>query len=199
MDGFIQGGAGEVQLMDVLPPQLQSFSTKIDQEAFATAYESKHPGVLVVRPWESEGEVDGRRKGLKSIKKADEPTFGMDPERGAKELVRQRAMFEGLTPSHPMYDQLFENLTQTINQLERVCGLEKTQFVKGTVPQKAAEKIDPELQEKLNKYVALSKARRKASIEVGANPCLLRLIRDVEQDDELRDLAVERLMQVGAL
>lgn len=221
-EGFIRGSAGEVRLLDILPERLQgSFLSRETQEKEAADYESKHPNVLVIRPFEEvpdglipQLEPDERkrvladkaalkeRRELRAKNKAEEsaPEMGGDPDRMGKELKRRRIELEGLTLDHPDYDRLFANLVKVINQLEDACGVERTKYAKGeTIAKKADAAVPPELMVKIEKYLTKSRKIREASIIAGENPALIRLIRDRETEPELQELAVQRLMQLEAL
>ncbi len=198
MDGFIRGGAGEVKLADILPAQLRGFSTLADKEAFASSYEAKHPNVVVRRDWEDDEAFETRR-GTRKLFAKPAREMGMDPERAQKELRRVYANIQGLDPKHPKYDQLFANFTSTAHQLEDVCAIPRTKFVRGAAPRKNDAPISPVLQEKIDKYMTLSERDRKKVVEQTKDSDLCSMIRDFEPLPELQMLAVERLVQLGVL
>lgn len=222
-EGFIKGDAKELKLIDVIPLNMKSsFLTREKKEEIASTYEREHPQTIVVRDWEEVPDevlndpstsaderkqiIEDRRRlaDRRAKRKAAEPevvpTLSGDPDRMAHELRRVRAQVAGLTIDHPEYDKLWTNYVRTIHELEDVCGLEHTEYVKGHKIEKAAESpVPPELLVKVEKYKKLPREKRERSLLAGENPELIRLLRDNEPDIDLQDLAVQRLMQLGAI
>jgi hypothetical protein len=197
-EGFIRGGAGDVDMLAILPPSLRGFSTRAQQEAAAEAYESKHPNVIVRRPWEDEKLHAERRKGRK-INARPQPTIGMDPDRAARELRRVYANLEGLSVEHPEYDKLWGNWTREANQLEDICGLDRTTFQKGARAKRNDDPIPAALQEKLNEYVALKDKLRIAALKDEEDVRFLRLAKENEPLSKIQELIITKLAQLGAL
>ena len=147
--------------------------------------------------WREKGK--DRKKLRDMIAPKPTPTMGMDPERAGKELRRQRVNLAGLDPKHPQYDKLFRNGVDIVHELEDICGIERTKYVKGMTAAKVETEVPPALQEKLNKYGQLPDAKRKAIVEKLEDAALLTLIRDSEPIAEIQELAVTRLAMAGAL
>lgn len=221
---FVRGGAGEVRLADILPPNLRSASTKATKEAFAATYEEKNPNVVVVRDWEevtdstiaqyralgrdSQAEQALRDRAALEERRARRqtslkvpPTLGMDPDRAAKELRRVYANIQGLDPNHPEYERLWGNWTREANELERICGAPRTKFTKGVAPQRNDDEIPKELQDKLNKYVKLAPAARREIVSSTKHADMLRAIiaLGIEPDKSIQDIIPEQLFRLGAL
>jgi hypothetical protein len=197
-EGFIRGGAGEVNLADILPAQLRAFSTKAQKEAFATQYEEKNPHVIVRREWDTAEEYEERKAG-RSVVVRPAQTQGMDPERARKELRRAYANIQGLDPDHPEYDKLWANWTREANDYERMCEMPLTKFTKGVAPRRNDEPIDAKLQEKVNKYASLPERKRRDVLTDTKDAALLRVVRDIEPLPDLQMIAVERMAALGAL
>lgn len=222
-EGFIKGDARELKLLDVIPLHMKSsFLTREKKEEIAGKYEREHPHTIVVRDWEEVPDevlydartsaeererilADRKRLAERRAKRKDAgptaaPTLSGDPDRLAHELRRVRAQLAGLTMDHPEYDRLWTNYVNTIHELESVCGIDHTEYVKGERIERAAETATPpELLVKVEKYKKLSREKRERSLMSGENPDLIKLLRDAEPDTDLQDLAVQRLMQLGAI
>lgn len=201
MEGFIQGGVGDVRLIDVLDPQLRGFSTLKQRQDFADKYEREHPGAVVRRDWETPAEHEAR-KAKRQIANVPQPTQGMDPERAAKELRRMYQYIAGLTPDHPEYDRLFDNAAREIGHLEENVGIpadKRTQFTKGKIAEKKTDEVSAETLGKYEKWQKLSRAKQIASIEQTEDQAFLGHIHHTVTDVEIRGAAFERLAGLGAL
>jgi hypothetical protein len=197
MEAFIRGGAGEIDVNQLPAIRGRGFVTKADKEAAAAAYEEKNPNVVVRRDWEQEAEHEARRSARKVASKPA-VSEGMDPEMARRELKRVYLQIGGLEPSHPQYDKLWRNLTDAAHRYEDICEIPRTPFTKGVQPRKADDPVDPELQDKLNKYSRLKAVDKRTVIERAKDTNLLKLIRDNEPARDLQDMAVARLLALGA-
>lgn len=196
-EAFVQNGVGVVQMSDILSLKDKAFWPLAEKMVAADLHEAKHLGVTVRRDWETI-EQHQERVTKRAFTPDPEPTQGMDPERARFELARQQGMLAGLTPEHPDYDKLFDSAVEQIHHLERDCGLAPTRYTKGERPKVKTDVVDPELVEKLSKYLALKVEKRRQSIVATVNADFLELIRDNETDSDLQALAVQRIMQVKA-
>jgi hypothetical protein len=192
--GFVRGDTGfrEVDLMDVLPPELKGFSTQEQQMKFAAGYE-KQTGILVRYPWENDEQREARRAGFKA---APPPELGGDPVRLKRSLDRVIGEIHGLTRDNPQYDVILPQLIARANKFERALGLKETVFAGGvTVPAKATDaEPSKEALEKYEKFRALSPKDRRDSAKATKDREFLQLIKDRESDPVVVEAATLKLM-----
>jgi len=195
-DAFVRGGGGEIRLDQLPVAKGKAFWMQHEQSLAAELYETEHPGVTVIRPWETKEQHEARKAKRKPIPMAD-PDLTMAPDRAQRELRIKRAEIASLPLDHPKYAEMFDADVRYIHQLEDVLGLERTRYVRGTVPKKAGEAPSPELIQKVAKYKELSETARRRSIEKGENVELLAMIAAAETDPALQALATERIGQLA--
>lgn len=194
--GFTSGTSAyrEVELMDVLPPELRGFSSQAQQEAFAAKYEQA-TGVLVRYPWENETQREARRNGFKATVV---PELGGDPVRLQRSLDRTLIEIQNLTRDNPKYDEIMKSLVERANKFERKLGLKET-VVAGvnSVPVKEPEpEPPPEALAKFEAFSALSKRKKVESAQATKDVEFLKLIRDRESEPEAVEAATLRLVDL---
>lgn len=198
-DAFVQSGVGEVPLQVVLRASDKAFWSQSESALQADLHESKYPGVIVRRPWES-AEQHAERVRNRANPQRDAASLGMDPDRARQELSRRQRVLEGLMPEHPNYDKLFDATLAEIRLLEQAGGVKATPYTKGVVPKRTDDLVSAAATAKLSTYMAInSPANRRIAIAKETDLELLALIRDNERDEKLRSLAVQRIEQAKAL
>lgn len=217
---LIRGGVGmEIALKDVLPPNLQNFSTRAKSEPVARAYEAANPGAVVVCDWEviSDADINNmpteqersraladrlhlkqRRETAKKMAKPAVPKLGGDPVRMAEQLARIRFDMSNLQPTHPNYENLFVDWANQINLHEDALGQPRTVFKIGyrTPKEGLSEDRKKELKAEVEKYLGLDVKARHVAIVAVVDPVLAQFMLDSETDKDLREALVGKLAQM---
>jgi hypothetical protein len=127
MSDFVPG-SGAVNLKDILPPNMQNFSTRAQQEAFAKA-EERRRNCVVRRDWETVDQHEARMKAFAESKKSQKPVakpvLDMAPEIARSEYDRLMR-----SPDPKQH-------AARINELAPICGRE---FVDETELKTSAER-----------------------------------------------------------
>lgn len=193
--GFIRGNEErkEVELMDVLPPDLRAFSSQAQQQEFAKEYEKRN-GVMVRLPWETPEAREARRK---TFTLAPVTQLVGDPLRIAKMLQRVVYQIETLTPDREDYAKELARLAAEANKYEEALGRKPKDYTKGVMPKPKDEKPSTELEQKFTAYTALSERKRKESAEATQDVEFLKLIRDRESVAAVVEVATIKLVKLG--